>query len=145
MEDSILQNKKIVDRRWSSIRKQILERDEYNCQCCGENKKLLEVHHKIPRQKGGTDEPENLVTLCRSCHKTQEWDDDLFWNVPKHETPFLKYGDYLADLFERLNSPCSRCGELQSDCLGSCDCVQCVWQEKLLKEEEQRYGDRSLW
>ena len=29
----------------------------------------LEVHHIVPVAKGGGDEPENLVTLCKECHK----------------------------------------------------------------------------
>ena len=28
-----------------------------------------EVHHKVPQQRGGDNDPENLVTLCGSCHR----------------------------------------------------------------------------
>ena len=33
---------------------------------CGES--AAEVDHIIPRRQGGTDTPDNLQPLCRSCH-----------------------------------------------------------------------------
>ncbi len=48
----------------------VLDRDGYKCQCCKgkhQNSKL-EVHHIIFRSNGGSDEAENLVTLCHTCH-----------------------------------------------------------------------------
>ncbi len=32
----------------------------------------IEKHHIFPRWAGGTDEPDNLIYLCPSCHKKQE-------------------------------------------------------------------------
>lgn len=48
----------------------VLNRDNYTCQCCkGKHKdSKLEVHHIIFRSQGGSDEPENLITLCHACH-----------------------------------------------------------------------------
>ena len=54
--------------RWLEIRSQILLRDHFRCQECGYFKHL-EVHHIVPKSKGGGDNPENLVTLCTRCHK----------------------------------------------------------------------------
>ena len=48
-------------------RKEARERDGYRCQECGKAG-ILEVHHKIHVRNGGSDELENLVTLCRGCH-----------------------------------------------------------------------------
>ena len=53
--------------QYLEIRSQILLRDGFRCQECGYYKHL-EVHHIIPRSKGGSDDPENLVTLCQRCH-----------------------------------------------------------------------------
>lgn len=64
-------------------RNHIMRRDKYTCQKCGEFHALinengiplptsdgeLDVHHKIPVHLGGSDSPDNLVTLCRKCHK----------------------------------------------------------------------------
>ncbi len=48
----------------------ILDRDSYKCQHCkGKSKdKRLEVHHIIFRSNNGSDEPDNLITLCKTCH-----------------------------------------------------------------------------
>lgn len=48
----------------------VLNRDKYTCQYCkGKSKdSRLEVHHIIFRSHGGSDEEENLITLCKTCH-----------------------------------------------------------------------------
>lgn len=50
----------------------VLDRDNYKCQCCkGKTKDpRLERHHIKPRSEGGSDKPINLITLCKTCHKT---------------------------------------------------------------------------
>ena len=52
-----------------SRREAILHRDNYTCQCCGKKNCRLEVHHIKFRSNGGTDDEENLITLCKDCHK----------------------------------------------------------------------------
>ena len=47
----------------------VLNRDKYTCQHCKTKKGTLEVHHIVFRSNGGSDEPDNLITLCRHCHK----------------------------------------------------------------------------
>ena len=49
----------------------VLARDHCTCQCCkGASKdKKLEVHHKIPKSEGGTDDVNNLIVVCSTCHK----------------------------------------------------------------------------
>ena len=47
----------------------VLNRDKYTCQHCKTKQGTLEVHHIIFRSNGGSDEPDNLITLCRHCHK----------------------------------------------------------------------------
>lgn len=48
----------------------VLTRDCYTCQHCkGKHKDShLEVHHIIYRSQGGSDDAENLITLCGTCH-----------------------------------------------------------------------------
>jgi cytochrome c553 len=48
----------------------VLSRDGYLCQHCkGKSKdRRLHVHHIVFRSEGGSDEAENLVTLCKTCH-----------------------------------------------------------------------------
>ena len=54
---------------YSSRREAVLHRDNYTCQCCGKKNCRLEVHHIKFKSNGGTDDEENLITLCEDCHK----------------------------------------------------------------------------
>lgn len=53
-----------------NVREYVLYRDNHTCQACkGKSKDpVLEVHHIISRQVGG-DRPENLITVCKTCHE----------------------------------------------------------------------------
>jgi hypothetical protein len=48
----------------------VLARDRHRCATpgCGATR-FLEVHHVTPRARGGTNRPDNLVTLCGRCHR----------------------------------------------------------------------------
>lgn len=52
-----------------NVREYVLFRDGHICQCCkGKSKdKILNVHHIESRKTGG-DAPNNLITLCETCH-----------------------------------------------------------------------------
>lgn len=43
-------------------------RDNYTCQHCKTKKGTMNAHHIIYRRNGGSDELENLITLCEDCH-----------------------------------------------------------------------------
>ena len=49
------------------VRKVVFERDGYRCKDCGGWSDLT-VDHMLPRSLGGSDDPSNLQTLCRSCN-----------------------------------------------------------------------------
>lgn len=53
---------------WEDLRQEVLERDEYQCGNCGSTDSL-HVHHIVPLSLGGSNQPSNLRTLCKSCHK----------------------------------------------------------------------------
>lgn len=53
---------------FENTKAQVLHRDNYKCQNCSKTKCQLEVHHIIFKSKGGSNEPENLITLCSDCH-----------------------------------------------------------------------------
>jgi len=56
---------------WENARKSAFKRDDGECQDCGKMSdplSILHVHHKTPRSEGGSDDLENLVTLCPDCH-----------------------------------------------------------------------------
>ena len=58
-----------VNYGYSNAREHALVRDKYTCQCCGKKNCRVEVHHIVFRRDGGSDNLENLITLCEDCHK----------------------------------------------------------------------------
>ena len=50
-----------------TTRKAVYKRDGYRCALC-DSPKYIQIHHVIPRSEGGSDFPENLITLCSVCH-----------------------------------------------------------------------------
>ncbi|MBD3222484.1 hypothetical protein GF314_14710 [bacterium] len=60
-------NRSLIPRR---VRREVLARDRHRCQAPGcEHTRFLEIHHRTPRSRGGTNRPENLITLCSACHR----------------------------------------------------------------------------
>lgn len=54
---------------WRSVRKKILDRDNHRCQMCG-SENLLHVHHvTYIHHFSEMDHLEDLITLCKKCHK----------------------------------------------------------------------------
>ena len=55
---------------FANTREMVLNRDRYTCQYCKGKRKdsRLEVHHIIFKSQDGSDEQENLITLCDTCH-----------------------------------------------------------------------------
>ena len=72
-------------RPWRRKRQRIFERDGYLCQPHKRLGKLVpvELHglnagicdHKIPLAEGGTDDDENLETICQACDKAKTQDE----------------------------------------------------------------------
>ena len=54
---------------FSNVREYVLYRDNHTCQCCHGKLKdnILQVHHIESRKTGGN-APNNLITLCKTCH-----------------------------------------------------------------------------
>jgi hypothetical protein len=68
---------------WDEIKQFIYNRDGYRCQSCGcsctsksraktpdETRRIIQCHHIKPFRDSGDNSPENLVTLCLSCHRS---------------------------------------------------------------------------
>lgn len=63
--------RKTSGHRWALIRDRVLRRDNGLCQMClrsGRTTAASEVDHIIPDFKGGSDDDENLQSLCHDCH-----------------------------------------------------------------------------
>lgn len=55
-----------------NLRFSIMARDGFRCRYCGRSPQQdgvkLVVDHIIPKDKGGTDDPSNLITACQDCN-----------------------------------------------------------------------------
>ena len=71
-------SEKLKDPRWQKKRLEILERDGWACQICGDSENPLHVHHRI-YIKGNAPwdyDADSLVTLCEVCHEYETHDMD---------------------------------------------------------------------
>jgi len=51
-----------------NVREYVLFRDKHTCQLCKKKNQILNVHH-IESRKTASNAPDNLITLCKDCHK----------------------------------------------------------------------------
>lgn len=107
MKNPLLANEKV--RHWGyqkganygfeDAKARVLNRDNYKCQICkGKHKdSKLEVHHVIFRSQGGSDDAENLITLCHTCHKALH-DGIIKLNVVGKTKGQLKYATQMNSI-----------------------------------------------
>ena len=53
----------------TKIQKQGKARDQYMCFICGEIHKTSEGHHMFLYSEDGPEMVQNIITLCKPCHK----------------------------------------------------------------------------
>ena len=65
---------KLKDPRWQKKRLEILQRDEWICQCCFDTESTLNVHHRIYSKNKEPWDYDNkyLLTLCEECHAEEK-------------------------------------------------------------------------
>jgi hypothetical protein len=73
---------KLRDPRWQKKRLEIMQRDEFSCQLCGDTESPLNVHHYFYEKNN---EPwdynsEDLVTVCESCHEAESREANIAGN-----------------------------------------------------------------
>lgn len=107
---------------WDSRRKQVYKRDNYTCQNCGRQggprgSVELHAHHVVPKSKGGTHNPSNLITVCSNCH-----------NAIHNETQAPTSDSLNIDQKGRLGSTSSENGI-----------------QKLIDAEPREYGKSNLY
>jgi len=77
-----LYQKKLLDPRWQKKRLEILNRDEFTCQSCGDTKSTLHVHHIKYSKSPWSINSEYLITYCDFCHQIIE---TLIKNNPQYK------------------------------------------------------------
>jgi 5-methylcytosine-specific restriction endonuclease McrA len=68
---SVIRLEKMIRRPRPRIRltkREILRRDGFTCQYCGQHAPYLTVDHIVPRRLGGQHSWENLVAACPTCN-----------------------------------------------------------------------------
>ncbi len=53
---------------YENVKAYVRARDGFRCRSCG-SRDHLEVHHISQRKDGGSNSPDNLITLCHGCHR----------------------------------------------------------------------------
>lgn len=64
----------LSEAEWAKLRTLVFERDGWKCATCGAADDL-HCDHVTPLSEGGSNEPVNLTTLCRSCHSSKTGHD----------------------------------------------------------------------
>ncbi|MCC6955189.1 MAG: HNH endonuclease [Anaerolineales bacterium] len=68
---SVIRLDKMIKRPRPTVhltKREILRRDNYTCQYCGQRVPYLTIDHVIPRRLGGTHSWQNLVAACPACN-----------------------------------------------------------------------------
>lgn len=86
-------------KEWKQTRDYILKRDNYLCVKC--NNPAEEVHHKIHLNPANIDDPrvtmnpDNLISLCKSCHFEAHRGEHSTGRKKEEEYPyeFNEYGE----------------------------------------------------
>lgn len=93
------------------VRYFVFARDNYTCQVCKKQNKILNTHHLLYKSRGGSDRADNLITVCTDCHssenhkeggilyewmlkhkKVKQYKEATFMNIIRKRT-FQKYPD----------------------------------------------------
>ena len=72
-----------------NLREYVLHRDNHICQHCHGKKHdpILQVHHINGKKEGATDRPEELLTVCKTCHDEHHSGKDI---IPKKKVKSFK-------------------------------------------------------
>lgn len=92
-----------------NLREYILHRDNHKCQnpdCKNKSKEpVLKTHHIVFREKGGTDSPSNLITLCNKCHTPANHKEGKFlynWMIEGKKVKGFKDSTFMSMVRWRL-------------------------------------------
>jgi Zn finger protein HypA/HybF involved in hydrogenase expression len=59
---------------WQRKRLEIMQRDDFTCQYCGDKETTLNIHHLLylPNSEPWQYESDCLITVCENCHSDEE-------------------------------------------------------------------------
>lgn len=88
-----------------AVRRAVYARDGYRCALCDDTRRL-QIHHVVKRSLGGSDFPENLITLCWRCHAVAH--GQRFDEYPAHiDADWMEQAcvEYLSDYYAEQGEP----------------------------------------
>lgn len=77
---------RLAGRDWRDQQLMVLMRDDFKCRKCGTTEPPFDVHHVIHRGKGGSDNLENLILICRRDHDKEHADRAPQWRQGDERT-----------------------------------------------------------
>lgn len=90
-------SEKLLDPRWQKKRLKIMERDNFSCRTCLDDKLTLHIHHLSYKENPWDVKDDQLITLCVDCHSLEEHlksynttKDCLFGKVNKRVSSYGK-------------------------------------------------------
>ena len=80
-----------------NVREYVLHRDNHTCQHCKGKKKdkILQTHHINGKKEGATDRPEELLTVCKTCHDEHHKGIDI---IPKKKIKNFKPETFMTTI-----------------------------------------------
>lgn len=96
---------KLLDPRWQRKRLEILQRDNFTCQSCGDEKSTLHIHHKrYLRGREPWDVPNDiLITLCEFCHEKEKDEMEEYTPILIEQIKDKFLGDDVREIAHAFN------------------------------------------
>jgi len=105
---------------FENVKSYVLHRDEYKCQNCNKKEIVLNVHHLESRMTG-TNNPDNLITLCKKCHEK--------YHQGEIKLKIKKYKGFKAETFMSI---------IRKRLLNILDCEETFGYETKMKRKKLR-------
>ncbi|ADL12612.1 RNA-guided endonuclease IscB [Acetohalobium arabaticum] len=105
-----------------NVREYLLYKHNHTCQYCGgeSGDPVLEVEHKIPSSRGGTDSIKNLTLSCKTCNQDKdnrtlkEWLQDLKEQDFRKKLPKVRYKNVKQILESKVDISLKDAGRVNS-------------------------------
>jgi predicted restriction endonuclease len=94
----------------NKIRKEVYRRDGFRCALC-DSTIGIQLHHVVKRSQGGTESPQNLITLCSDCHALAHGMNLRRWVDIDESAISQAIVEYMADTYPGTWNPWAKGSE----------------------------------
>lgn len=94
---------RLINGFTDSIKERVKNRDNRKCFIC-EYDVNLDVHHIIPQRMGGSHKEENLITVCKKCHRYIETGNEVYATAKclKNAKEHFGFTEFNSKSFEKV-------------------------------------------